>query len=240
MVVFNIYAFLQALILALILGVFYLVGFDSFFEGHGFWQLYFIHFVVAFTYRAGLKGRLFWIVPTWLITVVLLLFLNIDFHNDGMNPMWFNCLKFFNIAFPLYLAYRMIFGLDADFVKEFRKAQLVLQNINTTEEYFQNNKKEFWILISHTFVVPNRLYLHSYWLHKLIFNASVPQTEFVEHYLTLIHLIRDRLSVASNKTELLRFDYNLSQFKQNGTYTHENDSLKKLAAAIDLEVKAVS
>lgn len=240
MVVFNIYAFMQALILALILGLFYLVGFDSFFEGKGFWQLYFIHFIVAFTYRAGMKGRLFWIIPTWLITIVLLLIINIDFHNDGMNPMWFNCLKFFNIAFPLYLAYRMIFGLDADFVKEFRKAQMVLQNINKTDDYFQNNKKEFWILISHTFVQPNQLYLYTYSLHKLIFKDSIPQSEFVEHYLTLIHLIRDRLSVESNKTELLRFDYTLSQFKQNGTYDHDSGSFKKLAAVIDLEVKAFS
>ncbi|MFN3752686.1 hypothetical protein [Flavobacterium sp.] len=240
MVVFNISAFLQALIIVIILGIFYLVGFNSFFEGNGILQMYFIHLVVAFTYKAGMKGRLFWIIPTWLISLCFVLMAVMLFSNTGMNETVFKLIKGLNYFIILFLAYRMIFGLNADFVKEFRNANLVLKNINKTEEYFEQNKKEFWIQISHTFVYPNRFFLYGYPAYKIIFRNSVTQQDFAEHYRMLIDLIKDRLTILSNRAKLGSLSFAVDNYLKTGEYSHSSNSLKNIAEVIDLENKATT
>ncbi|HLP65824.1 hypothetical protein [Flavobacterium sp.] len=235
MIVFNTGALAQSILLALIFGLFYLVGFDSFFEGTGLWQSYFIHLVVAFTYRVGLKGKLFWIIPTWLISLGLIVFANTQFHNDGMNNFLFQFLKVFNYVFPVLLAIRMILKLNSDFEAEFKKANLLLVNMNKTDAFFDEYKKEFWIQISHTFVYLNWVFLNFYSLYKIIFKNSITQDQFFNHYKLLIETMKNRVSIEKYKNKLEFYENEINGYFEKGQGVSSSDCLKVIAEVIETE-----
>lgn len=231
MVVFNISALGQGLILALVFGVFYL--FNISIDKTSIWLVYIPFFTVILTYKAGLKGKLFWIVPTWLIAVVaMFIFLKVHFHEDTTSNSIYIAL---NYILLLYIIYRMFFDDSRTFKKDFLKADLVLKNINKTEDYYENNKKEFWAQISHTFVRPSFFYKKLNSLYNLVFRTNISQKEFVRHNLLLVQTIKNRLSLSSNTDKISGVESFLQRNKEGSNLNY--DFLEELAKIIDYEVK---
>ncbi|WP_298155150.1 hypothetical protein [Flavobacterium sp.] len=237
MVVFNIYAFTQAILVGLLLGLFYLVGWDN---DSGLLQMYLVYFLVAITYRSGMKGRLFWIIPTWLIALGFVFVFIGGYSNNSISPTLFRIVKILNYLFAMFLGYRMIFGLNAAFVKQYYQANLTLKNINSTDDYFVSNKKEFWAQVSHTFVYPNRFFLYVYPAYKLIFRGSVTKDDFIQHYDMLIHLIENRLVIPSNRHKLAGLSREIDRYNATSAYSHPSNALRNIAEVIDTENKALA
>ncbi|WP_298140256.1 hypothetical protein [Flavobacterium sp.] len=229
MVVFNINALLQAIILGLIVGIIYLINPDA----ESIWVAYIPFFAVILTYSSGLKGKLFWIIPTWLIAVgTMFVFLKEHFHEDTTSNSIYIILNYIML---LYVSYRMFFADSRAFKKDFLKADLVLKNMNKTDDYFENNKKEFWAQISHTFVRPSFFYKKLNSVYNFVFRTNISQKEFVKHNLFLVQTIKNRLSLSSNTDRIIGIESFLQRNKEGHDLNY--DFLEELAKIIDYEVK---
>src|SRR4051812_30067434 len=107
MIVFNIYAFFQALLVCVVLFIFHLLGINNFDGGNGIWKMYIVHFVVALSYKSGLRGTLFFVIPTWAVSLIAVLVTVASYENlNGMNETTFTAIKVINYVFIFILAFR--------------------------------------------------------------------------------------------------------------------------------------
>lgn len=232
MVVFNIYALFQAIILGIIVGIIYLINPNA----ESIWVAYIPFFAIILTYKAGIKGKLFWIIPTWLIVVVaMFIYVRQHFTENNISDKIYIAL---NYIILLYTTFKMIFDASLSFKKDFQTADLILKNINKTDSYFENSKKEFWAQITHTFVRPSFFYKNFTSIYNTIFRTSISKREFINHYLLLIETIKNRLSITSNFEKILRVESYLKSNQRDEDTSLDFDFLDRLAEIIDMEVKS--
>lgn len=230
MIVFNLSALMQGIILALVFGAFYLLNIDI--TKTSIWLVYIPFFTVILTYSSGMKGKLFWIVPTWLVAVVtMFVFIKQHFSEDTTSNSIYIVL---NYILLLYISYRMFFADSRAFKKDFLTADLVLKNLNKTDEYYENNQKEFWAQISHTFVRPSFFYKKLNSIYNFVFRTNISKKDFVRHNLLLVQTIKNRLSLPSNTDKINSIESFLGRNREGNGLTY--DFLDDLAKIIDYEV----
>ena len=111
------------------------------------WLVYIPFFTVILTYSAGLKGKLFWIVPTWLVAVgLMVVFLKEHFYEDTTSNSILHCPKLYTITLRFL---SNVFADSRAFKKDFLKADLVLKNMNKTDDYYETIKKSSGLNIAY-------------------------------------------------------------------------------------------
>lgn len=241
MIVFNGNAVIQAIILALLGLLGYFLGIERFFDSFGdksgsIVGFYCIYAILYSTEIMGIKGKLFWI-PTWFLWLVFIFLFNLGYQSyfDPEDNLFNKIFHICNYFIPILLFYGMIRKLHNQFVSNFKNAHLVLANINKTDAWYENNKKQFWIELSHAFVRPGFVFLQFYPLYRFLFGNVITQEAFLEHYENLIALIKKRMTTSMNVAELNAFSMDIDNFKQTKSYSHSSGNLNAVAKVIDAE-----
>lgn len=234
MIVFNINALVQVIFLAIVFGIIYLINPNA----QSIWFAYIPFFTVILTYKAGIKGKFFWIIPTWLVAVVIMfIYVKQHFTEDGIPDKIYTTLNYIMLV---YITIKMFFDASLAFKKEFQTADLILKNINKTDIYFENNKKEFWAQITHTFVRPSFFYKNFTSIYNTVFRTTISKIEFINHYLLLIETIKNRLSISSSLEKIERIESYLQSSQKDEGINLDYGFLNRLAEVIDLEVKSLA
>ena len=245
-IVFNMYAVLQALIIAAIGALIYFTGFDRWIDSTSvasktvhIISLYFIYWILSSMDKRGIKGQLFWF-PTWFLCLAFIMCVNAwDYDGDAHKGFWWQAFTVFNYVFPIYLGYRMFKILDAIFIAKFREANSVLTHMPKTDEYFEANKKAFWAQVSHTFVFPSNAFLFFYPIYHFLYRNSITKKEFVAHYHLLLETLKGKAASERNQTTLAKFWKQLDESIKTNNYYHEFSSLQNLAYVINSEHDAL-
>lgn len=233
MIVFNTHAFYQAIVLAAGIYIAYLLKLDDFLSHKiSDWiailaMCYIAFFFLCYTELKGIKGKVFW-TPTWFIfTLIIIVY--------GFLKIEYIYLKYINLLLAVYLLYFYLKKFNMKFIEDFSKANTALNTLNTNEQLFINNKKEFWRQLSHAFIFPSNIFLFLHPVYKKVFKNSVSQEFFINHYFMFTNLIADKATKNYSRKDIRKFHASLEQYFKTGKYTHRLGSLTNLARIIDYE-----
>ncbi|NUY80786.1 hypothetical protein HUK80_07775 [Flavobacterium sp. MAH-1] len=242
-VIFNMAALGQAIIIGIVVLLMYWTGLGDFFDRvspftqkvNSLIALYFIYWLIAATYRSGIKGKLFWI-PTWILALVVLWFVGVMVHDGEAIPgFWNTMFQIFCFAYPIFLGVKMIRRQDAKFLAQFHYARTTLLNLNKTDDAYENNKASFWAGISHAFVWPTSNYRYAHSIYEKINGQQVTKHELNEHFALLAQTIESRVTRPENTVRIAEVRPRFEMAVRSGNYNFEDGSIKQMAKIIDSE-----
>lgn len=237
MIVFNISALGQAIVIFLLvflcewMGIRHLLPFAQ--SVNDWLFMCFLYWIVAITYRAGVKGKVFW-VPTWIWGLGFLWLVGrLNGFYDAEPGFWLATFKVFTFVFPLFLGLVMVRRTDLKFYAQFAYARQSLANLNKTDAAYDMDKAAFWAGISHTFVWPSASFRFAYPLYKRVNTLVVAPEELAEHYKEVAHCIAPRVTRPENRMAMEQMEQRLAQSARFGEINL--DAIRKIAQVIDSE-----
>jgi hypothetical protein len=237
MIVFNTAAFIQALILAIILLIFNLFGLLDFSRSESkivqFFWLYMLYFYLFLSKKVGLNGTLFWI-PTWFLCLVFIFLSNFTYFNfyDDSKNFSFKFITVINYILPIYFLYRMI--IYDDFKKAFELSSIILNQLPINP---QENLKNYWANVSHAIVEPSFLFKYYYFGYRFLKKNPVQEKELLEHYIKLLNKIKDKVTIDNDKEYLEKTLVNLMTSRNNLDLLHDYDFVKRVLEIVNREYK---
>jgi hypothetical protein len=185
MVVFNIAAIAQLLIIVILVGllhvIFGLFGFDLI--NHFGKRTGLVDGLLIVTYLAfyidvrGLKGKLFW-TPVWLLT----LFATILFV---LNPSFVG-YSAYTLSGLILVPFVFWWMVRRNILSKWGRAKNVMAEIDQMGPSRVENEK-FWMYLSGTYYKPGWLYFKGYDVWKFLFGGVLSKEDVAEHYLKLVN-----------------------------------------------------
>jgi hypothetical protein len=225
-IIFNTAAFLQVLVLALVLGFLYLINLEGLFVHLGIHDAvgmsflsYLSFFIIAPMHRRGIQGHVFFL-PTWFIALTAPLFF--AWMERQTAVFWITAL----ISVVLWLRFALKNG--AFFIAEYAKANAALQQLKYMKAITDDESKTYWIVASHVFFRPSFLFLYANGLRKLVFRNSVTMEQFVQHYREFIPALKNTVEHKAQFEQLTEIDASFNR----PNYDHTPGTLDKIAAII--------
>ncbi len=231
MIVFNIHAIIQLVIIFLALLVCHVVclpfGVDLI-EAVGRSNnetnaLIFVAIIAMYTDIKGIKGRLFWI-PIWIIALALILFVNNSRFMMGHST---NANLVVLLLVLLYFAFSWL-----HYAKRLRNAKMVLELLANQNPAL--SPVEYWNLVETAYYQPPFLFLKAYSLWQLIREPVFSGQDFVEHYGKLLDLQAFRDITLEPYDEWIReLKTKLNNTTDFSRYQDPERDLKRIAQIID-------
>lgn len=184
-IIFNAAALLQAIVLALVLGLLYLLNIEQWFDAYWIGRniaLYIAFFIASAMDVKGAKGRVFFL-PSWLI----LLGLTVFSAKDGHAPAW---AFWTTIIIAIMLLRWHGSRMDAQFKTDFQNAYILATTLQYMDTATDENKKEFWAAALQASYKPTAFYLFFHPLFRILYPNSVTRREFVAHYKTIVESVK--------------------------------------------------
>ena len=229
MIVFNIHAIIQLIVIFLALMVGQLVcwpfGFDLIdaMDGNETNTLIFVAIIAMYTDIKGLKGRLFWI-PIWVIAILFLLFV----HNSSH---WHSNVSYGNLIVLSLLVIYVAFSW-LHYSNRFNRAKLALDALQ--EQNHNSNPTEYWNLVAGAFYQPPFLFLKAYSLWKIMREPVFSGQDFREHYGRMLSLPAFREITLEPYDEWIReLKIKMESNADFGNYRDPERDLKRIAQIID-------
>ena len=233
-IVLNAYFIIQLIILAICLGIWYLItayfGIGNNINGDLalMIELLAAAVITGYTDVKGIKGRLFFI-PTWIVCILGSLYiLKTQFY--GLESQY-SLQVYISTAIILIVYYRLY---KKEMRKNWERRKGLLDEFKNLSEFETSNTKKFWEMASQIYFKPPITFLFMNPLWKILYKNTLSESEFLEYYKELMSKINiDDLEKSREKrwvAELKRALTNADNFDQ---YTHPHLSLTRLGNIID-------
>lgn len=236
MIIYNVNAIIQLIIIAIIIGVIHLLllifGFN-FIEfttsNHNELNLIVLIAVISiFTHIKGIKGSLFFI-PVWILATGAIYVIAAINNYRGIYRY---ALLWLALLLVLY-----IFLWLRQTKKEWQKAQAALAQLQLNQ-FASLPDGQLWNLVSHAFYKPPFYFQHLYPFWKITHNHIFSSADFFTHYKTLLSLpplLTYHSPVDNDWFQAFRQKINSSD--NTSTYSNLSKDLQKFAQIIDGRVK---
>lgn len=184
--IFNTYAVIQALVLALFLGILYFLSeyfnFGNTIDGDFalVYQCMFAVVITAYMDLKGIKGKLFFI-PTWIVFILFIILFSFQ-NKFSVSDRYFIYTFSAIVTIVFYFKYKKTLSKNWQ-----NRIQLLneLKNNNA----FEKNDSEYWKYLSHLYFKPSLLFLYWNKLYMLIYKNCVDKNEFYNYYKYILNTI---------------------------------------------------
>ncbi|MES2484629.1 MAG: hypothetical protein V4581_01590 [Bacteroidota bacterium] len=226
-IVFNFFALIQSIILAVFLGCFFELEADDYLYAHGFTKgqvnflfMYLLFVLLSATEYLGIKGRLFWL-PSWFLAFAVLLLISFGGTVVPEWPKW--CVGIMVLA----SGYGVLAALDYKFRKGFYERQGVLQAMaDTVPDSHPEVQKQFWKQMRKSFVQPSKFYNYSYNLYKLLNPKTIAIEDFDAHNLKLVNTMQPVVIEPNAKMKLEHSKTMLEYRIKNAEHGNHTDTIQ--------------